>query len=163
MRPDLDDLLAGLQRLLMNDFVPALATTAPFLAEQAMYANLLLEYCRKSAPGLHLALAEEHGDLRATLGTTAGALRADPDTRDVVTALDAELSGTATDVTRTTLDALAARNRTLRELVSRVVVFLDAQSDAGGANQAARAATDAYLVRAADRQYASLQQLGLIW
>ena len=163
MRPDPDDLLSGVQRLLLNDFLPALAATAPFLAEQAMYANLLLEYCRKSGPGLHLALAEEHGDLRATLGTAAGALRADSAARDVVSALDAGLSDAATDVTRTTLDALAARNRTLRELVSRVVVFLDAQSDAGDARQTARAATDAYLVRAADRQYASLQQLGLIW
>lgn len=163
MRPDIDDLLSGVQRLLMNDFLPALATTAPFLAEQAMYANLLLDYCRKSGPGVHLALAEEHGDLRATLGTAAGALRAEPTARDVVAALDTELSGAATDVTRTTLDALATRNRTLRELLSRVIVFLDAQSDAGAARQAARAATDAYLVRAADRQYASLQQLGLIW
>ena len=163
MRPDPDDLLSGVQRLLLNDFLPALAATAPFLAEQAMYANLLLEYCRKSGPGLHLALAEEHGDLRATLGTAAGALRPDATARDVVSALDAGLSDAATDVTRTTLDALAARNRALRELVSRVVVFLDAQPDAGDARQAARAATDAYLVRAADRQYASLQQLGLIW
>src|SRR5690606_8928266 len=61
MRPDLDDILSGVQRLLMNDFIPTLAATTPFLAEQAMYANLMLEYCKKAWPRMHLALAEEHG------------------------------------------------------------------------------------------------------
>lgn len=164
MRPDLDDVLSGLQRLLMNDFVPALAATQPFLAEQAMYANLLLEYCRKSAPALHLALAEEHGDLRATLAAAAAALRGDTAAHDIVAALDADLATGALDVARTTLDQLAARNRELRDLVSRVVVFLGAGAgESGGTRTAARAATDAYLVRAAGRQYADLQQLGLIW
>lgn len=165
MRPDLDDVLAGLQRLLVNDFLPALAASQPFLAEQAMYANLLLEYCRKSWPLVHLALAEEHGDLCATLAAAAGALRADADARDLVAALDAELTAGATRVAETPLDQLAARNRALRDLVSRIVVFLDAHDDvqAGSPGATARAATDAYLARAADRQYADLQQLGLIW
>jgi len=165
MRPDLDDVLAGLQRLLLNDFLPALATSAPFLAEQAMYANLLLEYCRKSWPRLHLALAEEHGDLCATLGASAGALREEAAAKDLVAAVDAELVHGATDVTRTALDALAARNRTLRDLVARAVKLLDEPPEppSGSAWSAARAAVDAYLVRAAGRQYADLQQLGLIW
>ena len=165
MRPDLDDVLSGLQRLLLNEFLPALAATQPFLAEQAMYANLLLEYCRKSGPVVHLALAEEHGDLCATLAAAAGALRGEADARDVVAALDAELAAGAIRVADTPLDQLAARNRTLRELVSRVVVFLDVRAASGtsAAPDAARAATDAYLVRAAGRQYADLQQLGLIW
>jgi hypothetical protein len=165
MRPDLDDVLAGLQRLLLNNLLPALATSAPFLAEQAMYANLLLDYCRKSWPRLHLALAEEHGDLCATLAAAAGALRPEAAARDLVAAVDGELAQGAADVTRTALDALAARNRTLRDLVARTVALLDAQAElpSGSAWAAARAAVDAYLVRAAGRQYADLQQLGLIW
>ncbi|MBY0273941.1 hypothetical protein K2Z84_01275 [Candidatus Binatia bacterium] len=176
MRPDLDDVLSGVQRLLLNDFLPALAASAPFLAEQAMYANLLLEYGKKTWPTLHLALAEEHGDLCATLASAAGALRGDTRASELVGAIDAATTSAVTDVTRTSLDALAARNRTLRELVSRVVILLDAQesaasdhpqrathSAADGPRHAARAATDTYLVRAARRQYANLQQLGLIW
>jgi hypothetical protein len=155
------------QRLLLNDFLPALGASAPFLAEQAMYANLILEYCKKVAPAQHLALAEEHGDLCATLGSAAAALRADAGAGDVVAAIDAELAAGRTDVAGTTLDAVATRNRTLRELVSRVVVYLDRHDDAASAAAAvravARSTTDAYLVRAADRQYAALQQLGLIW
>jgi hypothetical protein len=169
MRPDLDDILSGVQRLLMNDFVPALMSATPFLAEQALYANLVLEYCKKAWPRMHLALAEEHGDLCATLGTAAGALRgagATPGAAAVVAAIDAELAGGASDVTCSTLDTLAQRNRTLRELVSRVVVLLDAASDAarpGEPPHAARTATDAYLVRAAARQYRELTSLGLNW
>ena len=165
MRPDLDDVLSGLQRLLLNEFLPALAATQPFLAEQAMYANLLLEYCRKSWPVLLLALAEEHGDLCATLASAAGALRAETGAGDLVAAVDTELAAGALRAAETPLERLAARNRTLRDLVSRVVVFLDAREGAahGSPHAAARAATDAYLVRAAARQYADLQQLGLIW
>lgn len=168
MRPDLDDILSGVQRLLMNDFIPTLAATTPFLAEQAMYANLMLEYCKKAWPRMHLALAEEHGDLCATLGAAAGALRADPSpagSAEVAAAIDDALAGGPSDVTRTTLDALAARNRALRELVSRVVTALDAGdgSQTGAAPHPARTATDAYLVRAAARQYRELEALGLNW
>lgn len=165
MRPDLDDVLSGVQRLLLNDFVPALARVEPFLAEQAMYANLILEYCKKSWPTLHLVLAEEHGDLCATLTAAAGALRDDGSASETVAAIDRELASGITEVARTSLDALAARNRALRDVVSRVVILLDAQptSAAASAHKAARSVTDAYLVRAASRQYASLQQLGLIW
>jgi uncharacterized protein YdbL (DUF1318 family) len=167
MHPDIDDVLSGVQRLLLNDFVPTLAASAPFLAEQAMYANLILEYCKKRAPEQHLALAEEHGDLCATLDGTAAALRSDTAASDVVAAIDAELASGRTDVARTTLDTVATRNRALRELVSRVVVYLDHHdepaSPAVAVRVVARRTTDAYLVRAADRQYAALQQLGLIW
>lgn len=165
MHPDLDDVLSGVQRLLLNDFLPALAAPEPFLAEQAMYANLILEYCKKSWPALHLRLAEEHGDLCATLGAAAGALRDAAYGRAVAAAIEAELAGGATDVARTSLDALSARNRALRELVSRVVIVLDAETSAASdpSHRNARAATDAYLVRAARRQYVNLQQLGLIW
>ena len=167
MRPDIDDVLSGVQRLLLNDFLPALAASAPLLAEQAMYANLILEYGKKLAPTQHLALAEEHGDLCATLGSSAAALRADTAATDVVAAIDAELAAGRTDVAGTTLDVVATRNRALRELVSRVIVHLDRHDDpasvAAAAHGVARATTDAYLVRAADRQYAALQQRGLIW
>lgn len=165
MRPDLDDILSGVQRLLMSDFVPALAAN-PFLAEQALYANLILEYCKKAWPRVHLTLAEEHGDLCATLGAVHAALARDGAATALAAEIAAALEGGASDVARSTLDVLARRNQSLRELVTRVVAHLD-RAGAGAAGKAgvaaARAATDAYLARHARRQYAELELLGLIW
>ena len=166
MRPDLDDILGGVQRLLQNDFVPALSTTAPFLAEQAMYATLILEYCKKTWPRLHLVLAEEHGDLNATLGNAAEQLAQEDAGHALATAIRAELSGDVADVTTSTLDVLARRNESLRALVSRVVELLDASAaepTSGTPLAAARTTTDAYLARHAARQYRELQALGLNW
>jgi hypothetical protein len=109
MRPGLDDILAGVQRLLQNDIVPALLA-APFVAEQALYATVLLEYAKKLWPRLHLALAEEHGDLRATLSAVVAPLRAESiDGGTLAAAIAADLDGATTDVAATTLDALAVR------------------------------------------------------
>lgn len=165
MRPDLDDILSGVQRLLQTDFVPALMQSAPFLAEQAVYATLVLEYCKKTWPRLHLVLAEEHGDLNATLGTAADQLAGDPAGHALATAIHAELASDVTSVATSTLDVLARRNESLRALVSRVVELLDERPalEAGSALAAARATTDAYLARHAARQYAELQALGLNW
>jgi len=165
MRPDLDDILSGVQRLLQNDLVPALMTT-PFLAEQAMYATLLLEYGKKLWPRLHLTLAEEHGDLRATLSAVVAQLRPEsPAGATLAAAVAARLDEPADHVASTTLDVLAQRNAVLRGLVSEVTALLDAHaSDAPGAPlEAARATIDAYLQRHAARQYHELELLGLSW
>jgi len=166
MRPDLDDILGGVQRLLQSDFVPALMQSAPFLAEQAMFATLVLEYCKKTWPRLHLALAEEHGDLSATLAAVAERLAEDGAGHALATAIRSELAGDVADVTTSTLDVLARRNESLRALVSRVVELLDAATEparSGGALAVARATTDAYLARHAARQQRELEVLGLNW
>jgi len=164
MRPDLGDILSGIQRLLTNDLVPALAAT-PFLAEQSMYATLVLEYCKKAWPGLHLALAEEHGDLLATLGTAAERLAQDSTAHALATAIRGELDGDVAGVTTSTLDVLAKRNESLRALVSRAIELLDAGTEpaAGSPLHAARATIDAYLARHAARQHRELELLGLSW
>ena len=65
MRPDLGDILSAVQRLLQAEVGPAVSD--PFVAEQLMYASLLLEYAKKAWPGEHLAVAEalDRLDLRA--------------------------------------------------------------------------------------------------
>jgi hypothetical protein len=163
MRPNLDDILAGVQRLLQNDLVPALATT-PFLAEQAMYATLLLEYGKKLWPRLHLALAEEHGDLRATLATVVAQLAADPAAATLAIAIERQLLEPTTDVASSTLDVLAARNASLRDAVSQAVALLDErEAEHAAPLEAVRATIDAYLQRHAARQYHELEVLGISW
>lgn len=160
MRPDLGDILSGLQRLLQNDLVPGLAT--PFLAEQAMYATLVLEYCKKTWPRVHLALAEEHGDLRATLDALASQLGALPTATDLAATIRKALAANAVDVAATTLDVVEEKNRALNEVVSEAVLLLDAHAE-NGTSDAARATVDAYLRRHATRQKRELDALGLSW
>jgi hypothetical protein len=165
MRPSLDDILSGVQRLLQNDLVPALVAT-PFLVEQTLYATLLLEYGKKLSPRLHLVLAEEHGDLRATLAAVVAPLRSDsPDGATLAGAITGRLDDTTSDVASSTLDVLAQRNVSLRALVSEVVALLDAHDTPSPSApfEAARAIIDAYLRRHAARQHHELQVLGVSW
>ncbi|MEW6268289.1 MAG: hypothetical protein AB1689_03210 [Thermodesulfobacteriota bacterium] len=161
-RPDIDDILSGVQRLLMNDLAPALAEQ-PFLAEQAMYASLVLEYCKKAWPRAHVTLAEEHADLRATLDAVGRALREDADAHERCGTIGRALDETRCEVASTALDVVAAYNRTLRAEVSRIVTWLEGRPASTPATLAARAATDAYLGRLADRQHRELQTLGISW
>ncbi|HEY8517211.1 MAG TPA: hypothetical protein VIS07_17010 [Candidatus Binatia bacterium] len=161
-RPDLADILSGVQRLLVNDVVPALADQ-PFLAEQAMYASVVLEYCKKTWTRAHLAFAEEHADLRATLETVLQALRDEPDARELCATVARALEDARCDVATTALDVVAEHARTLRGEVSRVVAWLGDRPASTPATQAVRAATDGYLARLAERQQRELQALGISW
>lgn len=164
MRPDLDDILSGVQRLLTGDLVPAL-TGSPFLVEQAMYAALVLDYCRKSLPRVHLELAEEHADLRDTLGRASAHLR-DADA-ELGAEIELALRDASVDVAVTPLDVVAEDNRVLRGLVDRAVALLaEREQDAaapGSPLALARSEIDAYLVRLAARQGRALATLGLSW
>jgi hypothetical protein len=165
MRPSLDDILSGVQRLMQNDLVPALAAT-PFLAEQALYATLLLEYGKKLWPRLHLTLAEEHGDLRATLAAVVAELRPQSaDGASLAGAVAAQLDEPPIDLSTSTLDVLAQRNAALRGTVSEIVALLDAHTTEppSAPLEAARATIDAYLQRHAARQHHELEALGLSW
>jgi len=157
-KPDIGDILAGVQRLLQGELVPALAGE-PFLAEQAMYATLVLEYCKKAWPRVHLAFAEEHRDLCDTLRRAAEELERDPGSAAFAASLRAAVDANASDPAATPLDVLAAHSRALREHVSRTVELLAGREDAS----AARAVVDAYLARLAARQGDELQLLGLNW
>jgi hypothetical protein len=157
MRPDLDDILAGVQRLLLNDLVPALAEK-PFLAEQAMYANLVLDYCRKTWSRAHVVLAEEHADLRATLAAVARQLGSGEDAEGLAAGIRRALDETRCEVATTTLDVVAAHNRTLRAEVSGAVAQL-----ADAPASAARTMLDGYLERLAQRQHRELELMGILW
>lgn len=157
-RPGLDDVLSGVQRLLQTEIVPALAEQ-PFLVEQVMYATAVLEYCKKAWPRAHLALAEEHTDLCATLRAVAEQAREVEDAGAFAAELRAAVEAEASDPAATPLDVLAEKNRTLRKEVSRAVQRLAERPDAGEA----RRLLDAYLARLAARQRAELELLGINW
>ncbi len=157
-RPGLDDVLSGVQRLLQSEIAPALAEQ-PFLVEQVMFAAAILEYCKKAWPRAHLALAEEHADLCATLRAVAEQASALQDVGAFAAELRAAVEAQASDPATTPLDQLAERNRALRDQVSRAVTLLAERPDAGEA----RGLLDAYLGRLAARQRAELELLGIGW
>jgi hypothetical protein len=165
MRPDLSDILAGVQRLLAQEIVPALGGS-PYLQEQATMACVLLEHCRNLWPRIHLAVASEHADLCATLD------RLPP----LLTAAGKPALGVLAEELRTTLDrdrslassrpltAVLEVDRGLRELLSRATRLLG--EPAPGENAACNAARDeiaAYLRRFAAREAELVSALGLGW
>jgi len=157
-KPDIGDILSGVQRLLQGELVPALAEQ-PFLAEQAMYATLILEYCKKAWPRVHLAFVEEHRDLCDTLRGVALELARDAETAGFAATLREALERHACDPAVTPLDVVAERSRALREHASRTVELLSGRDD----GSPARRALDAYLARLAARQRAELDLLGIAW
>jgi hypothetical protein len=166
MRPDLGDVVSGVQRLLQTEIVPTLRDE--YAQGQATYALILLEYVKSTWSRQHLAVAEEHGDLAATLTAVAGALDglAEPETAALAAEARAALAGHVAPVSATPLDAVLEVDRARRDILERCVRLLDALAPASletGAGATARSAVDAYLVRAAARQEAALKVLGLIW
>jgi hypothetical protein len=168
MRPDLGDVLAGVQRLLSDEIYPALAAS-PYQQEQLTFASLLLELVKNSWARAHLAIAAEHGDLRATLSRVAECLApvAGGELETFARSVREKLADTPASVVQHPLDEILAAGRTLREAVSAGVVLLDAQDAAGAADEAprarARAEIDAYLCRFAERESAWVGGLGLGW
>ena len=187
MRPDLTDLLSGVQRLLQGEIGPALAD--PFLQEQAAYASLLLEYAKKAWAREHLAIAAEHADLSACLTAVAAPLEALPGeegrslAREVRSAL-AATAPAAVWVAETELDRVLAVDRERRALLERALAVVEsaadrhaadspgqgalggeatAASEVGAGVATARAAIDGYLVRAARRRDEVLATLGIAW
>lgn len=166
MRPDLGDLIAGVQRLLQTEIVPALSD--PFLQEQAAYASLLLECCRKSWVGEHLAVAAEHDDLRTTLGAMLEGLVRWPDepAAELAAASRAALAAMDVVVSQTSLDVVLAADRDGRGCIERAIALLDGLAGSAAQTDPARsmrASIDAYLVRHAERRHAALAMLGIGW
>ncbi len=164
MRPDLDDVLSAVQRLLQAEVMPSVAD--PFVAEQVMYASLLLEYAKKAWPIEHQAVSEEHRDLDATLRALMPLLAALPGAvaADLLREVRAHLSATAAEGSAS-LDAVLARDREGRGLLDRAIPLGRASSEPAGADARAklRATVDAYLGRAARRQEAAIALLGFTW
>ena len=165
MRPDPSDLIAGVQRLLAQEIVPALADT-PYLQEQATMACVLLENCRNLWPRLHLVVGAEHDDLCATLDRLAPPLAAAADTglaalaREVRAAIDRDRSA-ATD---RPLTEVLETDRGLRELVSRATRLLgDPVAGESVERRTARDEISAYLCRFAAREADLVSALGLGW
>jgi hypothetical protein len=165
MRPDPSDLLAGVQRLLAQEIVPALAGT-PYLQEQATMACVLLEHCRNLWPRLHLVVTAEHDDLRRTLERLAPVVAAAGDA--ALAALAQEFGATldrdrsvATD--RPLTDVLES-DRGLRELVSRATRLLgEPVTGESVERRTARDVISAYLCRFAAREADLVSALGLGW
>ena len=171
MRPDLSDVLSGVQRLLGGEV--SAAVSDPFVQEQLAYVALLLEHVKSSWPSEHLAVAAEHDDLRATLaaivdplGSVAGSAAA-----EVARAVHAALATASPSVAETPLDQVLAVDREWRQLVENAVAAIDdvlragasESSGAAGAAQGVRSAIDAYLARNAARTEAVLLRLGFGW
>jgi len=175
MRPDLTDLLSGIQRLLQGDISAGLSD--PYLQEQAAYASLLLEYAKKAWVREHLAIAEEHADLAncvAAIATHLQALAA-AEAQALAADLRAALSGPRLAIDETPLDRVLAVDRERRALLERTIELVGSSADAPGpgaapaasgdarAIRAVQSAIDAYLVRAAHRRDAALATLGVSW
>jgi len=168
VRPDLSDLVSGVQRLLQTEVLPHLPDG--YLQEQTAYATLLLEYVKNAWSREHLAVAEEHADLARCLAALAEALgaSAEHEARAVAAAASAALAAHGEAVADTPLDRVLAIDRERRAIVERAVAALD-RSDAAGRGSdgarvaAAQAAIDAYLVGAAWRRDAALKLLGVSW
>jgi hypothetical protein len=162
MRPDLSDVLSGVQRLLLSEIVPALGAQ-PYAQEQATYATLLLEYVKNAWPRQHLELAVEHADLRDTLQRLGAALVAAGNESasalgtKIAAALDAERVAAA----EVAVDALMERDRALRGLLGEAIRTLGDGSALGG--RAALAIVDAFLARDAERRDAARLALGVNW
>jgi hypothetical protein len=165
MRPDLGDVVAGVQRLLQNEMVPALGD--PYLQEQAAYASLLLEYVKSAWTREHIAIAEEHADLAACLRAIGSALRANEDAPAQLLAdeVSAALEAHVAPVADTPLDRVLEVDRERRALLEQALRLLDgpAPAPAGRPIAAARDAIDGYLVRTAGRRDAVLRALGVSW
>jgi len=173
MRPDPSDLLAGVQSLLTQDLVPALGDT-PYLQEQATMASLLLEQVKQIWPRLHLSIAAEHDDLRATVERLRDEAREceDPRLRASVEPLAAAAErGAAANVATHALTEVLEADRALRAaLVLWIRALRDFGSQPSPASPAdgeqlsrARGVADAYLVRFAARQRELVSGLGLGW
>jgi len=164
MRPDPSDLLAGVQRLLAQEIVPALAGT-PYLQEQATMACVLLEHCRNLWPRLHLVVAAEHDDLCRTLDRLAPVLAAgDAGLAALAEEVRAMLDRDRRAATDRPLTEVLETDRGLRELVARATRLLG-EPVAGESveRRTARAEISAYLCRFAAREADLVSALGLGW
>lgn len=166
MRPDLSDLLSGVQRLLQGEIVPALSD--PFAQEQATFAFLLLEYVKKAWPREHLVVREEHEDLCATLAeiTTRAAELPSAEARALADALGALTAASDVPASEVPLDSLLAADRERRAALEKAVELVDRLEQGTGSGpsiEALRASIDGYLARQAARHEAALRVLGVGW
>ncbi|MFM7142372.1 MAG: hypothetical protein ACKOCT_14585 [Alphaproteobacteria bacterium] len=165
MRPDLGDILSAVQRLLQSEVGPAVSD--PFVAEQLMYASLLLEYAKKAWPLEHVAVSDEHRDLDATLRAVMPHLAALPgeSASRLLREVRSHLGGSAAVAATEPLDAVLARDREGRALLDRAIPLGGPSDDRAGADARGRLreAIDAYLVRSARRQEAAIALLGFAW
>ena len=165
MRPDLGDVLSAVQRLLQSEVAPSV--TDPFVAEQLLYASLLLEYAKKAWPLEHISVAEEHRDLDTTLRALMPSLASLPGetAAELLREVRGHLGASAADGTELSLEQVLARDREGRGLLDRAIPLGAASADRAGAEARTRlrSTVDAYLVRAARRQEAAISLLGFSW
>lgn len=164
MRPDLGDILSAVQRLLQSEVAPSVAD--PFVAEQLMYATLLLEYAKKAWPVEHESVVEEHRDLDSTLRALMPLLAAlpGPAASDLLRDVRGHLAASSADGSKP-LDAILSRDREGRGLLDRAVPLGRSSAERAGADARARLreTVDGYLVRAARRQEEAIALLGFSW
>jgi len=133
MHPDIGDLIHGIKRTLTEEILPAL--NSGFAREQLGYTLFLCEHMAARWDHAHIYMAQEHGDLRATL---AAALDVGRRCRAPSASLSALLDTTAvTLATEETggprpLRALSAANA---ELKAALVRLLGACEDTASVDQ----------------------------
>jgi len=165
MRPELGDVLSAVQRLLQSEVAPSVSD--PFVAEQLLYASLLLEYAKKAWPVEHLSIGEEHRDLESTLRALMPSLASLPGetAAELLREVRGHLGASAADGAALSLEQVLARDREGRRLLDRAIPLGVASADRAGAEARIRLrnTVDAYLVRAARRQEAAIALLGFSW
>jgi len=165
VRPDLGDILSAVQRLLQAEVMPAVSD--PFVAEQLVYASLLLEYAKKAWPQEHQVVGEEHRDLDSTLRALMPLLASLPGSTaaDLLRDVRGHLGASSADGPGASLDAVLARDREGRGLLDRAIPLGRPSDERAGADARTRlrSTIDAYLERAARRQEAAIALLGFSW
>jgi hypothetical protein len=165
MRPDPGDVLSGIERLLLQDIVPALAGS-PYLQEQATMAGVLIQHMKNAWPTLHLNAGAEHDDLVATIERVVDRLAGCDDRRlgEWVRAGRAALAGSVFDPRTRRLDEVMAGDRELRRILCELIEKLGDRREGEDPHVVtARHEIDSYLARYAVRESDLVRALGLGW
>ena len=163
MRPDMRDLLGGIQRVLMEDILPDLATDQG--RERLTSVLFLLQHCMARWDRVLPYMQEEYADLRGVL-ENIDANGAGDGNSEGVAELMAEVKTLVADDPEGDLsfDALGDALRARREVLSRLVKTLAARElDEESANGRIRREIYGYIRRQLPRNREWVQVGEIVW
>lgn len=163
MRPDMSDLLGGIQRVLMEDILPDLSTDQS--RERLTSVLFLLQHCMSRWDGVLPHMRQEYEDICGSLGRIAAEKIGDGAEREVAEILDGirtlaeEKPGQALS-----FEALRDAIRSRREILSRLVKILAAMDlDAGSSLGRIRGEIYGYIRRQLPRNREWVQVGEIVW